>query len=210
MMPSRLRPVAPFLPARCDSFAVYLIAWVWGAFVSLGGAIAPCRAADAATKPNIVVIFCDDLGYADIGPLGAQGYSTPNLDRMAADGRKFTDFYVAQAVCSASRTALLTGCYPNRVGILGALGPKSDHGIADSETTLGEALKGKWHKVILATKGFNATGDGVFHFARTVALDGLEERRARAGLPPMDQYVCMLEEAGMKVDHASLPAPPPR
>ncbi len=57
---------------------------------------------------------------------------------------------------------------------------------------------------------FNATGDGVFHFARTVALDGLEERRARAGLPPMDQYVCMLEEAGMKVDHASLPAPPPR
>lgn len=154
MMPSRLRPVAPFLPARCDSFAVYLIAWVWGAFVSLGGAIAPCRAADAATKPNIVVIFCDDLGYADIGPFGAQGYSTPNLDRMAADGRKFTDFYVAQAVCSASRTALLTGCYPNRVGILGALGPKSDHGIADSETTLGEVAKqagyataafGKWH-----------------------------------------------------------------
>ena len=105
-------------------------------------------------KPNIVVIFCDDLGYADIGPFGAEGYATPNLDRMAAEGMKFTDFYVAQAVCSASRTALLTGCYPNRVGILGALGPQSKIGIADEETTLGEvgkqagyatAIFGKWH-----------------------------------------------------------------
>src|SRR5262245_24987938 len=81
--------------------------------------------ARAAETPNVVVIFCDDLGYADIGPFGAKGYSTPNLDRMAAEGRKFTNFYVPQAVCSASRTGLLTGCYPNRVGILGALGPTS-------------------------------------------------------------------------------------
>jgi arylsulfatase A len=110
------------------------------------------RAADA--PPNIVVIYCDDLGYADIGPFGAKGYATPNLDRMAAEGRKFTDFYVAQAVCSASRTALLTGCYPNRVGILGALGPTSPIGIHDDETTLAEVCKkrgyataiyGKWH-----------------------------------------------------------------
>jgi arylsulfatase A-like enzyme len=111
------------------------------------------QAADAA-KPNVVVIFCDDLGYADIGPFGAEGYATPNLDRMAAEGRKFTNFYVVQAVCSASRTGLLTGCYPNRVGILGALGPASKHGIAADETTLGEVAKqagyataafGKWH-----------------------------------------------------------------
>ena len=61
-------------------------------------------ASDAAERsPNIVVIFMDDMGYADIGPFGAQGYETPNLERMAAEGRTFTDFYVTQAVCSASR-----------------------------------------------------------------------------------------------------------
>ncbi len=110
--------------------------------------------AERPAQPNVVVIFCDDLGYADIGPFGAQGYATPNLDRMAADGIRLTRFYVAQAVCSASRAALLTGCYPNRVGIRGALGPKSDIGIGDEETTLGEIAKqrnyataifGKWH-----------------------------------------------------------------
>ncbi len=104
--------------------------------------------------PNVVVIFCDDLGYADIGPFGARDYATPHLDRLAAEGRRLTSFYVAQAVCSASRTALLTGCYPNRVGILGALGPTSDIGIADEELTLAElckqrgyatAIYGKWH-----------------------------------------------------------------
>ncbi|MFO0960827.1 MAG: sulfatase [Isosphaeraceae bacterium] len=106
----------------------------------------------AADRPNVVIIYADDLGYADIGPFGGKG--TPNLDRMAAEGIKFTDFYVAQAVCSASRTALLTGCYPNRLGILGALGPKTKIGIADGETTLAEVLQdrgyacaavGKWH-----------------------------------------------------------------
>ncbi|MGC3970784.1 MAG: sulfatase-like hydrolase/transferase [Pirellulales bacterium] len=75
-------------------------------------------AAASTDKPNVVIIFCDDLGYADIGPFRAEGYETPNLDRLAAEGRKFTNFYVPQAVCSASRTGLLTGCYPNRVGIL--------------------------------------------------------------------------------------------
>src|SRR5688572_17491527 len=116
--------------------------------------LAPAMTAAVADTPNVVVIYCDDLGYADIGPFGAKGYATPNLDRLAAEGMKFTDFYVAQAVCSASRTALLTGCYPNRVGILGALGPQSKNGIHDDETTLGEVAKragyataiyGKWH-----------------------------------------------------------------
>ena len=104
--------------------------------------------------PNIVIIFIDDMGYADIGPFGAKGYPTPNLDRMAAEGRKFTNFHVPQPVCSASRAGLLTGCYPNRIGIHGALGPKAPHGIAASEMTLAELLKqkgyatgmaGKWH-----------------------------------------------------------------
>ena len=104
--------------------------------------------------PNIVVIFIDDMGYADIGPFGAKGYATPHLDRMAKEGRKFTDFYVTQAVCSASRAGLLTGCYNVRVGILGALGPKAKHGINSIEITLAEVCKqkgyatacyGKWH-----------------------------------------------------------------
>ncbi len=116
-----------------------------------------CRAlpaADPPATPNVVIIFCDDLGYADVGVYGAQGYATPNIDRLAAQGTRFTRFYVAQAVCSASRAALLTGCYPNRIGIRGALGPKSKVGISDDEMTLAEVVKrrnyataifGKWH-----------------------------------------------------------------
>jgi arylsulfatase A-like enzyme len=71
----------------------------------------------AARSPNIVLIFADDLGYGDVGVYGAKGFSTPNLDRMAREGIRFSDFHVAQPVCSASRAALLTGCYPNRVSI---------------------------------------------------------------------------------------------
>ena len=66
-------------------------------------------------RPNFIIIFCDDMGYTDLGPLGAEGYRTPNLDRMAAEGLKLTSFYVAWSVCSPSRAALLTGCYPVRV-----------------------------------------------------------------------------------------------
>ena len=108
----------------------------------------------AKRPPNVVIMFMDDMGYADIGPFGAKGYPTPNLDRMAEEGRKFTDFYVTQAVCSASRAGLLTGCYNVRVGILGALGPKSTIGINPKEVTIAEICKqkgyatacyGKWH-----------------------------------------------------------------
>jgi arylsulfatase A len=104
--------------------------------------------------PNVVVIYIDDMGYADIGPFGAEGILTPHLDRMAKEGRRFTDFYVTQAVCSASRAGLLTGCYNVRVSILGALGPKAQHGINANEVTIAEICKqkgyatacyGKWH-----------------------------------------------------------------
>lgn len=110
--------------------------------------------AQTQSRPNIVIIYIDDMGYNDIGPFGAKGYATPNLDRMAAEGMKFTSFYSAQAVCSASRTALMTGCYPNRVGILGALGPHAKVGISDKEMTIAQlckqkdyatAIYGKWH-----------------------------------------------------------------
>jgi arylsulfatase A-like enzyme len=99
-------------------------------------------------------MFMDDMGYADIGAFGAKSYPTPNLDKMAKEGRKLTDFYVTQAVCSASRAGLLTGCYNVRIGILGALGPKSNIGISPNEVTIAEICKqkgyatgcfGKWH-----------------------------------------------------------------
>ncbi len=127
------------------------VAWVMFVLLSVGF-VTTSSATDRL--PNVVLIYADDLGYGDLGCYGAKGWTTPNLDRLAERGMRFTDFYVAQAVCSASRTALLTGCYPNRVGILGALGPKSQNGIHADEMTIAEVVKsrgyataifGKWH-----------------------------------------------------------------
>jgi arylsulfatase A len=104
--------------------------------------------------PNIVIILTDDQGYADVGKFGAVGFQTPHLDRMADEGAIFRNFHVAQPICSASRAALLTGCYPNRIGINGALGPYSKIGLSTNEMTLAQLLKqkgyatamfGKWH-----------------------------------------------------------------
>jgi arylsulfatase len=104
--------------------------------------------------PNVVIIFTDDLGYADAGCFGATGFETPNLDRMAREGLRLTQFYTAQPVCSASRAALLTGCYSNRVGIHEALMPNAATGLHPNETTIADLLKnkgyrtaafGKWH-----------------------------------------------------------------
>ncbi len=115
---------------------------------------AAVNAQEAPRLPNFVIIFMDDMGYADIGPFGAEGYRTPHLDRMAREGRRFTDFYVTQPYCSASRAALLTGCYGVRVGIHGVLGPRAEFGISPDEMTLAEVCKqkgyatacfGKWH-----------------------------------------------------------------
>ena len=105
-------------------------------------------------KPNVIIIFTDDQGYQDIGCFGSPDIKTPHLDKMALEGIKLTDFYSAQAVCSASRAGLLTGCYPNRLGIHGAFMPNSNQGLNLAETTLAEMLKGvgyntgifgKWH-----------------------------------------------------------------
>ena len=109
--------------------------------------------ARAERPPNVVIVFCDDLGYGDLSCYGGST-PTPHIDRLAREGTRFTDFHVAQPVCSASRAALLTGCYPNRIGIAGALGPQATHGLAATETTLAELLHdrgyrtaavGKWH-----------------------------------------------------------------
>ena len=105
-------------------------------------------------KPNIIIIFTDDQGYQDLACFGSPNIKTPHLDKMAQNGIKLTNMYAAQAVCSASRTGLLTGCYPNRLGIHGAFMPNSKKGLDPSETTIAEMLKengyktaifGKWH-----------------------------------------------------------------
>ena len=100
-----------------------------------------CNNIRKETLPNIVIIFIDDLGYGDISNFGAINYKTPNIDKMANDGMLFTNFYSAQAVCSASRAGLLTGTYPNRIGISGALMPYSTNGIHEDEKTIAEILK---------------------------------------------------------------------
>ena len=127
---------------------------LWSCAVGLALIACATMAKAAERPPNFVIIYADDLGYADLGCFGSASNSTPHLDRMASEGRRFTSFYVAQAVCSASRTALLTGCYPNRLSIQGALGPAATHGIHTEEMTIAEVLKprgyataiyGKWH-----------------------------------------------------------------
>ncbi len=110
-------------------------------------------AAEKPAKPNIVLIFIDDLGYGDVGTFGSTKNRTPNLDKMAAEGRKFTSFY-ATPVCSMSRAALMTGCYNARVSMPGVLFPNSAIGLHTDEMTVAEVLKpagyataiiGKWH-----------------------------------------------------------------
>ncbi|OFY57470.1 MAG: arylsulfatase [Bacteroidetes bacterium GWF2_41_9] len=104
--------------------------------------------------PNIIIILMDDMGYGDIGRTGANQYETPNLNKLANQGMQFTWWYCPQAVSSASRAGLITGCYPNRIGFSGALMPWAEVGINPEETTIAEILKtkgyrtsviGKWH-----------------------------------------------------------------
>jgi arylsulfatase len=105
-------------------------------------------------KPNIIIIFMDDMGYGDPDFNMGTGYATPNLDRLAAGGMRFTSFYSAQATCTASRAGLLTGCYPNRIGMYGAFAPWETTALNPKEETIASVLKksgyntcmvGKWH-----------------------------------------------------------------
>jgi arylsulfatase len=122
---------------------------------------------DKSPLPNIILIYMDDMGYGDLSCYGGLTIQTPHLDRLAADGIRFTSFLTTQAVCSASRASLLTGCYANRVGISGALWPKAGVGLSTDETTIAELLKqkkyataafGKWH--LGDTKGYLPTSHG--------------------------------------------------
>ena len=112
------------------------------------------RAQKKEVLPNIILILMDDMGYGDLTCYGALDIYTPHIDQLASEGIRFTNFLSAQAVCSASRAAILTGCYPNRVSISGALLPNSKVGLDQSEVTIADMLKqkkyataiyGKWH-----------------------------------------------------------------
>lgn len=131
----------------------FLLVFIFFSVACTGNSV---EEADNSNKkpPNIVLIFTDDQGYGDLGVFGAEGYQTPHLDQMARDGTQFTNFHVANAVCSASRASLLTGCYSNRLGIFGALSHQSEHGLNPKEETIAEIVKplgyataifGKWH-----------------------------------------------------------------
>jgi len=120
------------------------------AAMGIGGV---CRAAKDAKSPNIVIIFLDDSGWGDFQPFGNPRYKTPNVERLAKEGCRFNQFYVPQAICSASRAALLSGCFPGRTKVFGAHGPKA-RGLDPKYATIGEVLKkrgyttavfGKWH-----------------------------------------------------------------
>ncbi|HEY5312550.1 MAG TPA: sulfatase [Pirellulales bacterium] len=139
------------------------VMWIrWLVIGSLIAGSVPCaeRARAAERPPNVVLVFVDNLGNGDVGCFGSKLHRTPNLDRLAAEGRKFTSFYVASGVCTPSRAALMTGCYPPRVGMHvsgtggAVLRPLDPKGLNPDETTIAEVLKsrgyatgifGKWH-----------------------------------------------------------------
>lgn len=109
---------------------------------------------EVETLPNIVIVFTDDQGFQDLGCFGSPDILTPNIDQMAREGARFTNFYSSQGVCSASRSSLLTGNYANRMDIHGALFPRATRGLNHNEVTIAEMLKplgyataiyGKWH-----------------------------------------------------------------
>lgn len=143
----------------------------WAAWCGLVNQDVTIGAEPVSLPPNIVILFADDLGYGDLGCCGARDIRTPNLDRLAREGRRFTDFYVSQPVCTASRASLLTGCYAHRVGLAGALNHSSTNGIPDADVLLPElcrskgyatAIYGKWHLGHLPK--FNPLRNGFDHY----------------------------------------------
>lgn len=137
------------------------------------------EAETVGTLPNIVLVFMDDQGYGDLGVYGAEGFDTPNLDKMAEEGVRFTDFYAASSICSPSRAALLTGKYPTRVGVPEVIGPNAERfmserlakGLPQEALTIAELLKtqgyataliGKWH--LGHEEGFQPIDQGFDYF----------------------------------------------
>ena len=116
--------------------------------------VSSCSLEPKSKTPNVIFILTDDMGFSDLGSYGSKMINTPNLDLLASEGALLNSYYSSQAVCSASRASILTGSYPNRIGISGALGPNSRTGINPNEFLMSEMFKqqgyntaiyGKWH-----------------------------------------------------------------
>jgi arylsulfatase A-like enzyme len=153
-----------------------------------------------AKKPNFIIIFCDDLGYGDLGCFGSKKHRTPNIDRMADEGMRFTSFYVTSGVCTPSRSSLMTGCYPRRVNMHESgrkewvLFPVAKKGLNPNEITIAEVLKsrgyatacvGKWHlgdqpKFLPTRQGFD------YYYGIPYSNDmGSKQRKINPPLPLM-------------------------
>lgn len=164
---SQIPPCRITLRRRCaiGRMAISIFASFWTATMVKANS-------DPTPRPNFIVIFTDDQGYGDLGVFGSPDIQTPHIDRMAKEGRKFTSFYSASSLCSASRAALLTGSYPKRLGMERAVFfPQDDTGLHPDEVTLAEMLKpagyataciGKWH--VGHRKPFLPTQQGFDYF----------------------------------------------
>ncbi len=163
----------------------------------------------AAEKPNLVLIFIDDMGYGDIGPYGSTLNRTPNLDRMADEGMRFTSFYAAP-VCSASRAQLMTGCYAPRVSVPGVFFPAGPKGLNPEEHTVAEYLRdlgyattcvGKWH--LGDQPEFLPTNQGFDHYfgipySNDMQRNSLEDGRRVVPLLRDDEVAELLEDEGQR------------
>lgn len=157
-----------------------------------------------ASRPNIVLIMCDDMGWADPGCYGSKQNPTPNIDQLSKDGLRFTNFLATQAVCTSSRVALMTGCYPNRLGLGGvALGPNAKIGLSNDEETLGTLLQkagyrtgviGKWHlgdapKFLPPAHGFNESMITPYSNDMWPRGYGMADESRRKMYPELPRYV---------------------
>ena len=188
----------PQLSLPTSVSAVLGICVLW---LANSGPLLSSEPGDHATQrpPNIIFIFCDNLGYGDVGCFNPEAKQrTPRIDRMAAEGMKFTDCYAAAAVCTPSRAALMTGCYPRRVGLDNTdsdglvLRPVSRHGLHPDEVTIAELLKtrgyataciGKWH--LGDQPPFLPTRQGFDYYLGIPYSDDMTARKSRPTWPPL-------------------------
>ena len=133
------------------NFAFVILSLLMGLMVSCTNSEGSEAETESEGLPNIVVIYCDDLGYGDLACFGNEVIRTPNIDRMASDGMKFTEFYSASPVCSPSRAALLTGRIPQRMGINSVFFPRSYTGMPLEEITTADAAE-RWLSEFLAQR----------------------------------------------------------